>query len=78
MLRDKDVQRAGLKIIPWCGVAAPLTQSITGMKNVFCLCLLGKGHAFCFLPLPAKTTLPVHINGYFELSQNRRDIWYAT
>ena len=34
-----------------------------------------KGRAFCFLPLPAETGLPVHVNGYFELSSNRRDIW---
>jgi sacsin len=34
-----------------------------------------KGQAFCFLPLPVQTKLPVHVNGYFELSSNRRDIW---
>ena len=35
------------------------------------------GRAFCFLPLPIFTGLPacLHINGYFELSSNRRDIW---
>ena len=35
------------------------------------------GRAFCFLPLPIATGMPtrVHINGYFELSSNRRDIW---
>ena len=36
-----------------------------------------EGQAFCFLPLPVKTGLPVHVNGYFELSSNRRDIWYG-
>ena len=30
------------------------------------------GQAFCFLPLPARTGLPVQINGFFELSSNRR------
>ena len=35
------------------------------------------GRAFCFLPLPVLTGLPVHINGYFELSSNRRDIWFV-
>lgn len=35
------------------------------------------GQAFCFLPIPVKTGLPVHVNGYFELSSNRRDIWYG-
>ena len=37
-----------------------------------------KGHVFCFLPLPVQkkslTGLPVHINGFFALSQNRRYI----
>ena len=40
------------------------------------------GHLFCFLPLPAQKTsltgLPVHINGFFALSQNRRHIKYPT
>ncbi len=35
------------------------------------------GRAFCFLPLPTLTGLPVHVNGYFELSSNRRDIWWV-
>jgi hypothetical protein len=34
-----------------------------------------EGQAFCFLPLPVRTQLPLHINAYFELSSNRRDIW---
>jgi hypothetical protein len=36
-----------------------------------------QGQAFCFLPLPVRTRLPVHVNAYFELSSNRRDIWRA-
>ncbi|CAK9174309.1 unnamed protein product [Ilex paraguariensis] len=35
------------------------------------------GRAFCFLPLPIYTGLPVHVNAYFELSSNRRDIWFG-
>ena len=35
------------------------------------------GRTFCFLPLPISTGLPVHLNAYFELSSNRRDIWYG-
>ncbi|GAB4842780.1 hypothetical protein Ancab_012755 [Ancistrocladus abbreviatus] len=34
-----------------------------------------EGRAFCFLPLPISTGLPAHVNAYFELSSNRRDIW---
>ncbi len=36
-----------------------------------------KGRAFCFLPLPTLTGLPVHVNGAFELSSNRRDVWFG-
>ncbi|OIT25617.1 hypothetical protein A4A49_32452 [Nicotiana attenuata] len=36
-----------------------------------------EGRAFCFLPLPVITGLPVHVNAYFELSSNRRDIWFG-
>lgn len=36
------------------------------------------GHLFCFLPLPVQKTsltgLPVHVNGFFALNQNRRYI----
>ncbi len=35
------------------------------------------GRAFCFLPLPVGTEMPVHINSYFELSSNRRDLWFG-
>ena len=27
--------------------------------------------------LPVRTGLPVHVNAYFELSSNRRDIWFG-
>ena len=33
------------------------------------------GEAFCFLPLSIATGLPVHINGYFAITSNRRNIW---
>lgn len=33
------------------------------------------GQAFCFLPMPIFTQLPVFVNAYWELSSNRRDIW---
>lgn len=40
------------------------------------------GHVFCFLPLPIEqkstTGLPVHVNGYFSVSQNRRHIKWPT
>eukprot|EP01083_Nonionella_stella_P165464 550499_1 len=36
------------------------------------------GRAFTFLSLPINTNLPVHLNGYFELSSNRRNLWWST
>ena len=36
------------------------------------------GRAFCFLPLPEKTVMPVHIHGYFAIDDNRRSIKWPT
>ena len=60
-------------LVPWGAVAAELTvyDQDEPHGNV-------PGQAFCFLPLPCQTGLPVHINGFFELSSNRRDIWYGS
>ncbi|KAL2612990.1 hypothetical protein R1flu_024682 [Riccia fluitans] len=66
--RDYD-----LHLVPWASVAASISSD--GSKTQSALNM--EGRAFCFLPLPAKTGLPVHVNGYFELSSNRRDIWYG-
>ncbi len=33
------------------------------------------GQAYCFLPLPISTGLPVHVNAFFALSSNRRTLW---
>ena len=67
LMRDKE-----LNYLPTVGVAMALP---TGPKlqtpDI-------KGHVFCFLPLPVQkrslTGLPVHVNGFFALSQNRRYI----
>ena len=63
-------------LVPWGAVAADITLP-TG-ACVGSTQPISPGQAFCFLPLPALTGLPVHINGFFELSSNRRDIWYGT
>ncbi|CAI5714235.1 unnamed protein product [Hyaloperonospora brassicae] len=57
------------RLIPWGGVAVS--------SNADSTIRAASGLAFCFLPLPAHTHLPVHVNGYFELSSNRRDIWFG-
>ena len=98
-----------LKVIPWVGLAAPLSTAIavgdSCMQNEACLqadctsienqvarvvlryqraidwndppsTLNNGGFAFCFLPMSATTStgLPVHIHGYFTLSDNRRRV----
>ena len=51
-------------ILPRHGIAAPIDS------NGF------EGKLFCFLPLPTKTNLPVHIHGQFVLHSDRRGIWF--
>ena len=67
LMTDKD-----LSYLPTVGVAMALP---TGPKMETPTM---KGHVFCFLPLPVQKTsltgLPVHVNGFFALSQNRRYI----
>ncbi|XP_053117636.1 sacsin-like [Hemicordylus capensis] len=39
-----------------------------------CLTSLSPGRAFCTLPLPVETGLPIHINGNFAVDSARRDL----
>ncbi|XP_028392629.1 sacsin-like [Dendronephthya gigantea] len=56
-----------LKLLPWIGIAFPLDAN-NSMSSL--------GRIFCFLPLPpdgdCRTGLPVQVNGYFGLTDNRR------
>ena len=54
---------AKLKVFPWVGAALERDQP-------------GSGRIFCFLPLPieASSNLPVHINGAFGVSDDRRSL----
>ncbi len=82
---DQLSKHFGVPLVPWGAVAADVTAARTrqgglqqeGEQQQEQLPPLEDGRAFCFLPLPAKTGLPVHVNGYFELSSNRRDIWWV-
>ncbi|XP_010245479.1 PREDICTED: sacsin [Nelumbo nucifera] len=60
-----------IHLLPWASVAACISDSLLE-DNV-----LKHGRAFCFLPLPVRTGMAVQINGYFEVSSNRRSIWYG-
>uniref|UniRef100_A0A8C5KVP0 Sacsin n=1 Tax=Jaculus jaculus TaxID=51337 RepID=A0A8C5KVP0_JACJA len=63
-----------LKFVPIIGIAMPLSgkDEEKGAIPDF------SGKAFCFLPLPpgeeSRTGLPVHISGFFGLTDNRRSI----
>eukprot|EP00955_Chlamydomonas_euryale_P053802 355618-Chlamydomonas_euryale.AAC.1 len=67
-------------LVPWGAVAADITPPGTpdGSNGDADGCGGHReGRAFCFLPLPARTGLPLHVNGFFELSSNRRDVWHG-
>ncbi|KAL9954188.1 hypothetical protein ACROYT_G041691 [Oculina patagonica] len=61
-----------LGLLPWVGFATPLNES-----QRQALSSTG-GRIFCFLPLPpdadSKTGFPVHVHGYFGLTDNRRGL----
>ena len=61
-----------LSYLPSVGVAMAIPNGVNSTTpNI-------SGHVFCALPLPFQTKsitgLPVHVNGFFALSQNRRHI----
>lgn len=57
-----------LKLLPWVGTAVELDSP-------------GNGRIFCFLPVPAidnASNLPVHVNGMFGLTDDRRSLKWPT
>ncbi|KAB1267411.1 Sacsin, partial [Camelus dromedarius] len=70
-----DLLADELKFVPVIGIAMPLSSREDGEEGA----VSGfSGKAFCFLPLPpgeeSKTGLPVHVSGFFGLTDNRRSI----
>jgi sacsin len=73
-------ESARLRLLPWAAVALPIvlaerdldTGPGRGLTGVIHLAL---GPVYAFLPLPIESPLPVAINGGFEVSSNRRDLW---
>ena len=64
-------RRQDLALLPLGGVACLLKKKLKRKAAVE-----RKKKAYCFLPLPVKTDLPVHINGHFALGHEaRRDLW---
>ncbi|XP_032365265.1 sacsin isoform X2 [Etheostoma spectabile] len=75
MCAELDSLADDLKFMPTIGIALPLTlisKEEKGATSGF------SGRAFCFLPLPpgeeSETGLPVHVSGFFGLTDNRRSI----
>ncbi|KAL6131811.1 hypothetical protein ACLB2K_070184 [Fragaria x ananassa] len=60
-----------MHLLPWASVAACITDNSEQNDA------LRVGQTFYFLPLPVRTGLSVQVNGYFEVSSNRRGIWYG-
>ncbi|CAG2253088.1 unnamed protein product [Mytilus edulis] len=57
-----------LGVLPRGGVALPLLDNGEELST--------KGLAYCFLPLPLLTGMPIHINGHFALDHEaRRNLW---
>uniref|UniRef100_A0ACB8FGQ0 Uncharacterized protein n=1 Tax=Sphaerodactylus townsendi TaxID=933632 RepID=A0ACB8FGQ0_9SAUR len=74
MCSDLDGLADDLKYIPIIGIAMSLSTDGEEKGAVAQF----SGRAFCFLPLPpgeeSKTGLPVHVSGFFGLTDNRRSI----
>jgi len=66
LLKDKELSYSPYTSVAYC------TKSDSTEKP---------GHVFCFLPLPiphkSLTGLPVHVNGFFDLEDNRRHLKLA-
>ena len=64
------VRRKDLALLPRGGIAALLDSSDSDTMS-------RNRKAFCFLPLPLSTGLPVNINGHFALDHEaRRNLWF--
>ena len=67
-------QKHELGMLPRGGVACRLGKNPNERKESETRTTNGK--AYCFLPLPVETELPVHINGHFALEHEaRRNLW---
>uniref|UniRef100_A0A8C9FS67 Sacsin/Nov domain-containing protein n=1 Tax=Pavo cristatus TaxID=9049 RepID=A0A8C9FS67_PAVCR len=63
-----------LGLVPCGGVAVLLTETQDQKWIVKPNCN-NIGEVFCYLPLRIKTGLPLHINGCFAVTSNRKEIW---
>ena len=68
---DEAIKKKNL--VPVGGVAIEILK--TGGKFTT---LQTSGQMFCFLPLPVENGMPVHINGFFAVNSDRRQLEHAT
>ncbi|KAG1941227.1 sacsin [Pimephales promelas] len=61
--------------LPIGGIAVPLHKETKTNSWSPDESLTHKGQAFCFLPLSVDTGLPVHVNGTFAVTSNRKSLW---
>lgn len=63
-----------LSLLPWVGFAVPINAEPISHQEESA----SAGRIFCFLPLPpdvdCQTGLPIHVHGYFGLTDNRRGL----
>ena len=70
-----DCQKGDIDLLPYGGVALFAGEQLDSYENIVSH---NKSKAFCFLPLPVRTGLPLHIHGYFSLDHEiRRGLWKA-
>ncbi|XP_071116152.1 sacsin-like [Haliotis cracherodii] len=77
-ISDKDIPvsvssswaRGDIGLLPRGGIAVPIPPKSAHSRSTI------EGKAFCILPLPVSTGLPVHVNGHFALDHEaRRNLW---
>ena len=72
--KDKSMKKVArdLRLHPWVGMAIPIGSNDSTVVEWLFPQQQVHGQAFCFLPLPIETGLPVHIHGYFAVTSDRR------
>ncbi|CAG2253129.1 unnamed protein product [Mytilus edulis] len=74
---DLALKSSTKRVLPLGSVACPVTKTEEGLYKTCSLKDLPFGfyhssHVFCYLPLPVETSFPVHINGSFAVTSDRR------
>ncbi|KAK7168547.1 hypothetical protein R3I93_004765 [Phoxinus phoxinus] len=74
MFQRRNEQELGFSF-PIGGIAVPLHKEAKTNSWSPDESLKSEGQAFCFLPLSIETGLPVHVNGTFAVTSNRKSLW---